>query len=55
MGRADFSFNVATHLATKRLFFVVIYGVDAKSTNLALERIHSTLEHGEREGIDGAL
>ena len=38
MGRAEFSCNIATHLVTKELSFVMTYGVDAlQPTNLALE------------------
>lgn len=43
VGRAKFSCNVATHLATKNLPLVVAYGVDAlQPTNLALKGRQST-------------
>ena len=48
VGRAEFSCNVATHLATKELSFVVAYRVDAlQPTSLAFEGAHSTLEFNQ--------
>ena len=48
VGRAEFSCNVAMHLATKGLSFMVAHGVDAlQPTNLALEGAHSTLEFNQ--------
>ena len=48
VGRAEFSCNVATHLATKGSSFMVAYGVDAlQPTNLALEGTHLTLEFNQ--------
>ena len=45
VGWVEFSCNVATHLATKGLSFVVAYVVDAvQPTSLALRKTHSTLE-----------
>ena len=48
VGRAEFSCNVAMHLATRGLFFMLAYGVDAlQPTNLAHEGAHSTLEFNQ--------
>ena len=48
VGRAEFNYNVAMHLATKELSFVVAYDVHAlQPTNLALEGAHSTLEFNQ--------
>ena len=48
MGGAESSCNVAMHLATKELSFVMAYIVDAlQLTDLALERAHSTLEFNQ--------
>jgi hypothetical protein len=45
MGPAEFSCNVAMHLATKRSSLVMTYGVDVlQPNNLALEGLRSTLE-----------
>ena len=48
VSRAEFCFNVATHLVTKRLSFMRAYGVDAlQSTNLVLKGVHSPLEFNQ--------
>ena len=40
-GQMEFSCNVATHLATKGLPFMVVYEVDVlQPTNLAFEEAH---------------
>jgi hypothetical protein len=48
VGLAEFSYNSATHLATKQSLFKVAYGVDPlQPTDLALEGAHSTLEFNQ--------
>ena len=45
VGVAEFNCNVATHLATKGLSFMVVYGVHAlPPADLTLEGEHSTIE-----------
>lgn len=45
VGRAEFIYNVATHLVTKWLWFFMAYVVDAlQPTNIALKRTQSTLK-----------
>lgn len=45
VGLAEFSYNVATHSATKQLPFVVTYVVDPlQLANLAFEGAYSSLE-----------
>ena len=46
--QVEFSYNVALHLITKQLPFVVAYGVDPfQPANLALEGAHSTIEFNQ--------
>jgi hypothetical protein len=50
-GLAEFSDNMATHLATKQSPFKVVYGVDPlPSSDLAVEAAHSTLECNQDGG-----